>query len=133
MSYKFTFRRRSSSVAGRLPSKVVFRQRSSSVKGCLPSKVVFRQRSSSIKGCLPSKVIFRQRSSSVAPKNGVEFRQKSIGAVRCSLATLNKDWRCHSMSMKPTGTNGQTDRQMDGKDLVLIQADALTKKENSDF
>ena len=54
----FVFCQRSSSVKGRLLSKVVFRQRSSSVKGRLPSKVVFRQRSSSIKGCLLSKVVF---------------------------------------------------------------------------
>ena len=60
---------RSSSIKGRLPSKVVFRQRSSSVKGRLLSNVVFRQMSSSIKcrlpGRLPSKVVFFQRSSSV--------------------------------------------------------------------
>ena len=29
------------------------------------------------------------------PKNGVEFRQKSIGAIRCSLATLYDHVRCH--------------------------------------
>ena len=63
---------------------------SSPVKGRLPSKVVSRQRSSSIKGRLPSKVLFRQRSSSVAPKNGVEFRQESIGVIRCNLATLRR-------------------------------------------
>ena len=44
----------SSSIKGRLPSKVVFRQRPSYIKGSLPSKVVFRQRLSSVKGHLPS-------------------------------------------------------------------------------
>ena len=62
----FLFRQSSSSIKGRLPSKVVFRQRSFSVKGRLPSKVVFCQRSSySVKGHLPSLVIFHQRSSTV--------------------------------------------------------------------
>ena len=28
------------------------------------------------------------------PKNGVEFRQKSIGAIRCGLATSYNDVRC---------------------------------------
>ena len=36
-------------------------------------------------------------------------------------------------SDRRTDRQTQTDRQMDGKDHVLIQADALTKKENSDF
>merc|ERR1712055_1233786 len=55
----FTPYRRSSSIEGCIPSKVVFRQRSSSVKSCLPSSL------SSIKGCLLSKVVFYQRSSSI--------------------------------------------------------------------
>ena len=57
--------RKSSSIEGRLPLKVVFPRRSSSVGGRLPLKVVFHQRSSSIEGLLPSKVVFHQRSSSV--------------------------------------------------------------------
>ena len=56
---------RSSSIEGRLPSKVVFHRRSSSIEGPLPSKVVFRPRSSSVKGRLPSKVVFHQKLSSV--------------------------------------------------------------------
>ena len=54
------FHGRSSSIEGRLPSKVIVNQRSSSSEGRHPSKVVFHQRSSLIKGRLPSKVIFRQ-------------------------------------------------------------------------
>ena len=69
------------------PSKFVLHQSSSSIKGCLPSKIVFHQRSSSVKGHLPSKVVFCHL------RNGVEFHQKSIGAVRCSLATSYDDWR----------------------------------------
>ena len=48
------------------PSKVVFHRRSPSIKGHLPSKIVFpqkfviHQRFSCIKGCLPSKVVFHQ-------------------------------------------------------------------------
>ena len=63
------------SFEGPLQSKGVFSwrlysikgKRSFSVKGRLPSKVVFHQRSPSVKGCLLSKVVFRQRSSSVIP------------------------------------------------------------------
>ena len=33
------------------------------------------------------------------PKNGVEFRQKSIGAIRCSVATSYDDMRCCAMSV----------------------------------
>ena len=62
---KVILHQKSSSVKGHLPSKVIFHQRSSSVKGRLPSKVVFRQKSSSMKGCLPSKVVFHQRLSFV--------------------------------------------------------------------
>ena len=65
----------------RLPIKIVFNKRLSSVR------VILQHRSSSIKGRLPSKVVFCH------PRNGVEFHQKSIGAVRCSLATSYDDWR----------------------------------------
>ena len=61
----FVFCQRSSSVIGRLLSKVIFRQRSSSVKGRLLSEVVVCLMSSSVKGHLLSKVVFCQRSSSV--------------------------------------------------------------------
>ena len=47
---------RSSSIKGRLPSKVIFRHRLSFVK------VVLRQRSFFVKGLLLSKVVFHQRS-----------------------------------------------------------------------
>ena len=33
-----------------------------------------------------------------APKNGIEFCQKSIGAIRCSLATLYDSWRRRATS-----------------------------------
>ena len=68
---KFVFRKRLSSIKGRLLSKFVsrqnflFRQSSSSIKGRLPSKIVFHQRASPVKGHLLSKIIFRQRPSSV--------------------------------------------------------------------
>ena len=67
-----------------------------------------------------SKVVFSQRSSSAAQKNGVEFRQKFIGTVRCSLATSNDYWRRRSMSMKLTGTDRQADRQADGQTNLCI-------------
>ena len=35
------------------------------------------------------------------------------------------------MTMKLTGTGGQEDRQTDGQDHVLSQADALTKNYNA--
>ena len=35
--------------------------------------------------------------NAAAPKNGVEFCQKSIGVIRCSLATLYDDVRRHAM------------------------------------
>ena len=43
----------------------------------------------------------------VAPKNGVRFDQKSIGAVRCSLAMSYDDWRRRSTPKKLTGTDEQ--------------------------
>ena len=61
----YTPYRRSSSIEGCIPSKVVFRQRSSSIKDCLPLKVIFRQRLSSIKSRIPLKVVFCQKLSSV--------------------------------------------------------------------
>ena len=44
----------------------------------------------------------------VVPKNRVELHQKSIGAFRCSIATLYNDWRHRVMTMKLTGTDRQT-------------------------
>ena len=49
----------------------------------------------------------------VAPKNGVEFHQKSIGAFRCSLAMSYNYWRRCMTSMKLTGTDRWTDGQID--------------------
>ena len=43
-----------------------------------------------------------------APKNGIEFCQKSIGALRCSLATSCDEWRRRATSMKLTGIGRQT-------------------------
>ena len=42
-----------------------------------------------------------------APKNGVEFRKKSLGAIRCSLAMSYDNWRRGTISMKLTGTGRQ--------------------------
>ena len=71
---------KTSSVKGRLPSKVVFRQGSSSVKGYLQSKVVSYPRLSFDNGHLLSKIVFRQRSSSVNSRlpSMVVFRQRAI-------------------------------------------------------
>ena len=52
-------------------------------------------------------------------KNGEEFRQKSIGAVRCSQATSYDDWRRRAASMKLTGTDGQTGGQA-GRQTFLL-------------
>ena len=49
-----------------------------------------------------------------AAKNGIELRQNSIDAVRCSPATSYDDWQCHAASMKVTGTGRQVDRETDG-------------------
>ena len=46
---------------------------------------------------LKSTIFVVQRAA--APKNGVEFRQKSIGAIRCSVATSYDDVRCCAMSV----------------------------------
>ena len=45
----------SSSIQGRLPSKVAIHSRSSFTQGCFSSKVVLHPRSSSIQVCLPQK------------------------------------------------------------------------------
>ena len=109
---KIIFHLKQCSIKCLLQSKVVFNQRPSSIKDLLSSKDVFikgvHQNLSSSKGCLSSKVVFRQRLCYVAPKNGVEFRQKSISAIRCSLATAYDDWRCCLTTLKLTGTDRQT-------------------------
>ena len=46
---------------------------------------------------LKSTIFVVQRAA--APKNGVEFRQKSIGAIRCSVATSYDDVRRCAMSV----------------------------------
>ena len=62
---KVIFHQRSSSTEGRLLSKVVFHQRLSSIKGCLPSMVIFHQRSSFINGCMPKKIVFKDHLPSM--------------------------------------------------------------------
>ena len=52
-----------------------------------------------------------------APKNGIEYHQKSIGGVKYSRGTSYNYL--------------QRNRQADGQDHILSQADALTKKENN--
>ena len=42
----------------------------------------------------------------VAPKNGVEFCQKSIGAISCSLATLYDEVRCREKSLESSWCMG---------------------------
>ena len=59
-----------------------------------------------------------------APKKWVEFRQKSILAFRCSLATSYNDWPHRVMTMKLTGTDRQTDGQTNldiGRQKLLIK------------
>ena len=46
---------------------------------------------------LKSPIFVVQRAA--APKNGVEFRQKSIGAIRCGVATSYDDVRRCAMSV----------------------------------
>ena len=46
---------------------------------------------------LKSTIFVVQRAA--APKNGVEFRKKSIGAIRCSVTTSYDDVRCCAMSV----------------------------------
>ena len=41
-----------------------------------------------------------------APKNGVEFRQKSIGLIRCSLATSYNDVRHRATLLKSSCGRG---------------------------
>ena len=45
---------------------------------------------------LKSPIFVAQKAA--APKNGVEFRQKFIGFIRFSLATLYDDVRCRATS-----------------------------------
>ena len=56
-----------------------------------------------------------------APKNGIEFHQKSIGAVKSSLATSYDDWRRRSTNM-----NRQADRRT-GKPVYWEAAPAPPK------
>ena len=44
-----------------------------------------------------------------APKNGVEFCQNPICAVRSSLAMSCDDWQRRATSMRLTGTGGRMD------------------------
>ena len=50
-------------------------------------------------------------------KNGVEFWQKSICAVRCSLATAYNNWQDCVTGMKLTGTDRQADRKADRRTM----------------
>ena len=54
-----------------------------------------------------------------APKNGVEFCQNPICAVRCSLAMSCDDWQRRATSMRLTGTGRRTDRKTYGVRLTL--------------
>ena len=59
-----------------------------------------------------------------APKIGVEFHQKFIGALICSLGTSYDNWRCCVMTMKLTGTDRQTEGQTNldiGRQKLLIK------------
>ena len=71
-------------------------------------------------------VLVTQRAA--APKNWVEFCQKSIGAFRCSLAMS-------TMTMKLTGTDRQagrqTDRWTDGQTNLGIGRHAPPKTKGS--
>ena len=61
-------------------------------------------------GCfLKSSIFIVQRAA--APKNGIEFRQKSIGAVRCSLATSYDDWRRRATSILFSNETYTTDHR----------------------
>ena len=106
----FNCNHRLSSIKGCHRSKVVFHQRLSSFRGCLPSKVIFHQRLSSIEGRLPSNVVFCPGAAPEVPPKWI--KQNELGPL----------------DNKLTGTGGQDDRMTDGKDHVLSQADALTKK-----
>ena len=49
-----------------------------------------------VKEFLKSSIFIVQRAT--APKNGIEFRQTSIGAVRSSLTSSYDDWRRRATS-----------------------------------
>ena len=72
--------------------------------GCLHFWGNFHFRSSLLK----SPIFVIQKAA--APKNGVEFCQNPICAVRCSLAMSCDDWQRRATSMRLTGTGGRTDR-----------------------
>ena len=57
---------------------------------------------------LKSSIFVVQKAA--APKNWVEFRQKSTKVVRCSLPISYHNWRRRVMSLKLTGTDRQADR-----------------------
>ena len=70
----------------------------------------FLVNSSYFKIVLKSPIFVLQKPA--APKNGVEFRQKSICAVNCKLTTMYNDrWRS-KLFIKLTGIDRQTDRTM---------------------
>ena len=50
-------------------------------------------------GCLLKSPIFVVQKAA-APKNGVEFRQQSICAIRCSLAIAYDDTQRHTTGLK---------------------------------
>ena len=72
--------------------------------GCLHFWGNFHFRSSLLK----SPIFVIQKAA--APKNGVEFCQNPICAVRCSLAMSCDDWQRRATSMRLTGKGGRTDR-----------------------
>ena len=75
-----------------LPSKAVFHQRLSNPQPeTLKRNTVEETKveNDQLGLLLICPIFFVQKAD--AQKNGVEFRQKSIGVIRCSLATLDDD------------------------------------------
>ena len=61
--------------------------------------------------CLKSSIFVVQRA--IAPKNGEEFRQSSIGTIKSSLATSYNVWRRRGFStnQRPRNYLTQSDRE----------------------
>ena len=65
-----------------------------------------------------------------APKNGIEFRQKSIGAIRCSLATSYDGWRRRATSTLFSNDTQNTTDHGPHTPVHVEQASPVKKQEN---
>ena len=94
---------------------------SSSVKGRLPSKVVFCQRLSSVKSCLPSKVVFHRRSSSSFGSFSFLGFSPECGIAKLSLSERKKNKILTCMSRAYSVSASQKGKKIFTLSNVLIK------------